>query len=68
MSLIRITSNYFCAGVVAHDDVVTHAAPILKYMRGWTIKRVRAYCKIKDWDCEIKDWDCEVYDELGNKE
>jgi hypothetical protein len=50
--LLQITSNYFCAGVVVQDGAVTRAAPILKYMRGWTIKRVRTYCKIKDWDCQ----------------
>lgn len=61
MSLIRITSNHFCAGAIVKDGVVMQAAPILKYMRGWTIRRVRTYCKIKDWDCE-------GYDELGTKE
>lgn len=41
--LYQITSDYFCAGVVV-EDRVTVTAPILHYMLGWTLDRVKAYC------------------------
>ena len=35
-SIARLDSGYFCAGLVLEDDVVVEAAPIIKYMLGWT--------------------------------
>jgi len=45
MQLVQITSRWFCAGVVLDADVVIEAAPIIKYMKGWSRERVVAYCK-----------------------
>jgi len=46
--LIRITSNYFCAGIVVGE----RAAPIIKYMKLWNEKKITEYCKKKGWKCE----------------
>jgi hypothetical protein len=46
--LIRITAPHFVAGIIRGD-----AAPILHYMRGWSVARIRAYCAWKGWDCEV---------------
>ena len=39
----------FTAGFVTSMGIVTRAAPIIKYMRGWTTERVREYCQTKGW-------------------
>lgn len=53
--LCRITAPHFCAGlVVRHLDLtVTDAAPILRYMVGWSDTRVGQYCDRKGWDLEF---------------
>jgi len=51
VTLIRITAPHFVAGIVA-DSVVTRAAPILGYMRGWDGRQVADYCKRKGWTWE----------------
>lgn len=50
--LLRIVSRHFVAGVVAYNNVVTEAAPILAYMRGWSTLRVWEYCTRKGWSVE----------------
>lgn len=47
--LIWIDSGYFFAGVVVVDNIVVRAAPIVKYMRGWSGDRVCAYARSKRW-------------------
>jgi hypothetical protein len=60
--LFRIESSYFTAGFSARtqtqtredsseskDLIVILAAPIIKYMTGWNVKRVEAYCERKGW-------------------
>lgn len=49
LMLIRIDAYYFCAGVVVEDGFVVRAAPILKYMMGWSEGRVRSYVARKRW-------------------
>lgn len=49
---IRITAPHFVAGVFGHE-VVEKAAPILKYMVGWTLERVQVYATSKHWLFEI---------------
>lgn len=49
MRIIHIDAPHFCAGVLLNGDVVVRAAPILKYMKGWTWHRVMAYCDKKRW-------------------
>jgi hypothetical protein len=47
--LIRIVAPHFVAGAVAVDGKVTFFAPIISYMRGWGIDRVKNYCTKKGW-------------------
>lgn len=53
---IRITSPYFVAGVefVEYEEgsLVSNAAPIVKYMKGWTKGEVLVYAKRKGWGVE----------------
>lgn len=51
--MIRISSNYFVAGACVNAGFVTHAAPILKYMIGWTQERALSYCRQKGWTYEL---------------
>jgi hypothetical protein len=51
-SMIRIESPYFVAGVIVQGDKVIRAAPIVKYMFGWTATKVVEYCKKKGWKYE----------------
>lgn len=51
--LIRITSTYFCAGVVLIDNMVWYATPILRYMIYWDLEKITFYVKKKNWNLEI---------------
>jgi hypothetical protein len=49
--LLWINAPHFCAGGEVVDGIVRGCvAPIISYMRGWHIDRVRAYCRRKRWD------------------
>jgi hypothetical protein len=48
-TLVVIDAPNFCAGLVARDGRVIEAAPILRYMKGWTGRRVADYCMAKGW-------------------
>lgn len=50
--MMQITAAHFCAGLVM-DEKVTEAAPILRYMIGWSSKRVIEYCMRNGWTMEI---------------
>ena len=47
----RIDAPHFCAGFEADASayVVVRAAPIIKYMQGWGVQKVRDYCFKKGW-------------------
>lgn len=45
--MIRIVAPHFCAGIA--DG---RAAPILNYMKGWTVRRIREYCAQRGWSFE----------------
>lgn len=47
--LLQLTAPHFCAGVVVQDGRVTVTAPILRYMLGWTLARVREYAGGCGW-------------------
>jgi len=47
--LIRITSPYFCCGVVLNDRIV-NCAPIVRYMMGWSAEHFYDYCMSKRWE------------------
>ncbi|KRR21685.1 hypothetical protein CQ13_06440 [Bradyrhizobium retamae] len=49
--LLRISAPHFCAGADVVGGVVCGTiAPILRYMRGWPIERVRSYCRSMRWE------------------
>ena len=50
--IIHITAPYFSAGVLVRNSVVYKAAPIVKYMVGWSVERVMEYCQKKGWKVE----------------
>lgn len=39
-------------GVNGDHYIVIRAAPIIRYMVGWTLERVEDYCKKKGWKIE----------------
>lgn len=47
--VVGITSSYFCAGLVIRGGKVIKAAPILRYMTGWTPERIKGYASRKGW-------------------
>lgn len=48
--LYQITAPYFCAGIDFKGTlIVKEAAPIIKYMKGWTLQKVSNYCLCKRW-------------------
>jgi len=64
--LIRITAPHFCAGVVTyvgrtyikHKGASIHprehiTAPIVHYMKQWTVAEIMRYCKTKGWKYEL---------------
>jgi hypothetical protein len=51
--LFRIASSFFCAGLEIRQNTVILAAPIIKYMIGWSKERVILYCTSKGWKLEV---------------
>jgi hypothetical protein len=51
--MIRINASHFVAGVVLARGRAARAAPILRYMVGWTTKQVIEYCERKGWRWEL---------------
>lgn len=47
--LVCIDAPHFCVGVVLQKDRVTCAAPVVKYMIGWSLDKVVEYCSKKGW-------------------
>jgi len=45
----QVTAPHLCAGLLVLDGRVLRTAPIVAYMRGWSLALVRAYCKRKGW-------------------
>lgn len=50
-SLLRVTAPHFVAGAEVSGPSLTlsRAAPIISYMRGWTVFSAQAYCHEKGW-------------------
>lgn len=46
---IQITGPSFCAGLDFRLGIVERAAPILRYMKGWSIVRVYIFCAERGW-------------------
>ena len=64
--LIRITAPHFVAGIVTYcGPMVTkksgmrvpshRCAPIVKYMKNWTVADIMRYCKKKGWQYELEE-------------
>lgn len=49
-TVLQLEAPHFTAGVLVRDDRVVEAAPILKYMLGWSRGRVEKYCDKKSWE------------------
>jgi hypothetical protein len=47
--ILQITAPHFCAGVV----VGVRAAPIVRYMVGWTFPQIVQYCSKKRWHLAV---------------
>jgi len=47
------TTNYFHAGIVLRDDKVIEAAPVIKFMKGWTRSKVRSYVNARGWKVSV---------------
>lgn len=51
-TLLHIDAPHFCAGVILNRfGRVIEAAPILRYMLGWSRSRVESYVHAKRWSC-----------------
>jgi hypothetical protein len=50
--IIVVTSPYFCA---SYDTKLARRpiAPIIRYMRGWSLERIVDYCVRKGWKVEV---------------
>ena len=49
-SLYQIKAKHFVAGLETKHSVVIFTAPIIKYMVGWSLERVKEYCQRKEWE------------------
>lgn len=47
--MLRISAPHFVAGIVRGGQV----APIIRYMKGWTLAQIKAYCERKGWTVEV---------------
>ena len=48
-STFQVDADYFCAGFIVENEVVTKAAPIIKYMIGKKAGYIKEYCDKKKW-------------------
>jgi len=46
--LFQITAPHFCAGF-GFTNGVDQIAPIIRYMRDWSLEKIEAYCEKKGW-------------------
>lgn len=48
--VMQIDGGHFVAGLVVNKfEFCTEAAPIIKYMRNWSLPRIRSYCSCRNW-------------------
>lgn len=50
--MIAINAPHFYAGLIHESGRVVRAAPIIRYMVGWTGQQVADYCRRKGWKWE----------------
>jgi len=54
--MIIIDTPHFYAGIIIKKGIVTDTAPIVNYMKGWDVHRVKSYCLYKGWSIkEVKN-------------
>jgi hypothetical protein len=55
LTLIRIEAPHFVAGATCGgaNEVVRRAAPIVAYMKGWSLRGVYDYCSRKGWKVSL---------------
>jgi hypothetical protein len=53
--IVRITAPHFCAGLDGDGLGKWEGAPILRYMKDWSLGQIKLYCKKKGWICEVID-------------
>lgn len=55
-TVLRIKAPHFVAGMVYSDAAksVTKTAPIVGYMLGWGMQRVKQYTRKKGWELEVE--------------
>ena len=53
MGWIQIKAPHFTAGLELKGNTITGAAPIIKYMVGWSYFSVRRYCNKKGWEVYV---------------
>lgn len=51
--LYRIRAPYFVAGFEAKNNTIIRTAPIIKYMKGWTVKRALDYISRRGWKVKL---------------
>lgn len=47
--VLTITGKHFCAGAVMNGITCIDAAPIIHYMIGWRLDKIRGYCFRRGW-------------------
>jgi len=50
--MLRILGPDFVAGLIVEGDRISRAAPVIRYMTGWTVRQVVIRCADKGWTCE----------------
>jgi hypothetical protein len=50
--MLRILGPDFVAGLIVDRNRISRAAPVIRYMTGWTVREVLARCSQRGWQCE----------------
>ena len=53
MTLYRISADHFVCGIVADNDSIIEAAPIVYYSKKMGLTKFLDYCTSKGWKAEI---------------
>lgn len=59
--MVLIEAPHFCAGLYGDGIGLWDCAPIINYMKDWSIGRIKLYCRKKGWSCDIFDSDGVFY-------
>lgn len=49
MPILSVDAPHFVAGIVFDQNTVKRAAPIIKYMTGWSKEKMTTYCEYRGW-------------------